>query len=134
MNRKRLIRFVLLPLATGTLCYLFSGHNALSLFPLKENEFFRMTVQHLPDALWNFSLVSLLLLIWKNAISAASIPFIVCGFFSGCVVEFAQLHGLIRGTYDPLDIFISLAAALLALLLLKPSLNFLSEKAVAGKA
>lgn len=134
MNRKRLIRFVLLPLAAGTLCYLFSADNPLSRFPLKGNEFFRMIVQHLPDALWNFSLVSLLLLIWKNEISAASLPFILCGFFSGSIVEFAQLHEWIRGTYDPFDIFVSLTAASLALLLLRPSVNFLSEKTTTEKA
>lgn len=134
MNRKRLIRFVLLPLAAGTLCYLFSAGNPLSLFPLKGNEFFRMIVQHFPDALWNFSLVSLLLLVWKNEISAASLPFIVCGFFSGSIVEFAQLHEWVHGTYDPFDIFVSLTAASLALLLLKPSVNFLSEKTTPAKA
>jgi hypothetical protein len=70
-------------------------------------------VYNLPDALWSFSFTYLVLLVWGFKISKTnclwifSVPLICMGY------EIGQFFGIIKGTYDNIDlIFIIIAIVL----------------------
>lgn len=130
MFTKRSSLLITLPLVCGLLLYFFSGHTHLAFFPLLDsNAIARWLVQHLPDALWTFSLTSLLLFIWKNELTGLSLPFILAGIFSGLIFEMLQKFGVMKGTFDVADIVVSIAAGILAVLFSKTKFHFKNHPA-----
>lgn len=78
----------------------------------------------LPDGLWLFSYVCLMLYIWKNSVTIQNlfwisiIPVIALGS------EIAQLFGLMQGTFDLMDLLLYMLGGVLPLLIFKNSINY----------
>lgn len=78
----------------------------------------------LPDGLWLFSYVCLMLYIWKNSITIQNlfwisiIPVIAVGS------EIAQYFGLLKGTFDFTDLLLYILGGVLPLLIFKNSINY----------
>lgn len=78
----------------------------------------------LPDGLWLFSYVCLMLYIWKNSVTIQNlfwisiIPVIAVGS------EIAQLFGLVLGTFDLMDLLLYMLGGVLPLLIFKNSINY----------
>ena len=67
----------------------------------------------LPDGLWVFSYVSLILALWNNCITLKSLPWIISIPLLAVSSEIGQRFGFIAGVYDNLDfLFYSLGGAL----------------------
>lgn len=65
----------------------------------------------LPDALWLYSFTSIYLILWNNQINY----WLIIPFFFGCFVEIAQALKIFEGTYDPIDLILSLIAFILSI-------------------
>ena len=63
----------------------------------------------LPDALWLYALIFAL-----GWVQPGRVRWLVAGVALGAGVELAQLVGVVGGTFDPVDLVLSLAAAALA--------------------
>lgn len=78
----------------------------------------------LPDGLWIFSYVCLMLSIWKGAISTRNIFWISIISLVAIGSEIAQLSGLVQGTFDFSDVLLYFIGSLLPLILYKNSINY----------
>ncbi len=58
----------------------------------------------LPDGLWVFSYISLMLLIWKNKINQENIVYIFSLPLIAILSEIGQLFKIVPGTFDTIDI------------------------------
>lgn len=58
----------------------------------------------LPDGLWIFSYISLMLFIWQNSISKKNIIWILIIPFLAIGSEIGQLLGFVSGTFDYIDL------------------------------
>lgn len=65
----------------------------------------------LPDALWVYSFSSIYLILWKNQINY----WLIFPLYFGCLFEIAQALKLFEGTYDPIDLSLSLIAFILSI-------------------
>jgi hypothetical protein len=71
----------------------------------------------LPDALWVYSLTSIMAFIWQNSQSAFKAFWMSSGLLLAFAFELGQLAGVIPGTFDVLDLTGAALAASLALFL-----------------
>ncbi len=77
----------------------------------------------LPDGLWIFSYISLILYVWNNTISKHSVfwifivPVLALGF------EFGQLFNIVPGTFDIIDIVFYIIGIFLPLYIFNKSIN-----------
>lgn len=78
----------------------------------------------LPDGLWLFSYVCLMLYIWKNTITVQNLFWI--SIIPGIAIasEVAQCFGILQGTFDPMDLLLYILGFILPLLIFKNSINY----------
>jgi hypothetical protein len=81
----------------------------------------------LPDGLWLFSYLSILLAVWKNTISKHNIHWILLVPTIAVFIEFGQLFSIVSGTFDILDLTFYLVGAVL------PILIFTNSKTIKSK-
>src|SRR5690606_24761044 len=77
----------------------------------------------LPDGLWIFSYVSLMLIIWQNSISLKNIFWILILPFLAISSELGQLFGVIIGTFDFMDLLLYISGMILPLIIFTRSIN-----------
>lgn len=121
-----------LPLMLGGLIYLTYRTDALLMFDWFDKigisdfiDFLRSTEQiqnliipdwikfSLPDALWLFSFTYTLLILWDFKINRQSAFWLFIVPTIGLFSEIGQLIGVIRGTFDKLDLMLLLTATIL---------------------
>ncbi|MEZ4809396.1 MAG: hypothetical protein R2819_03475 [Allomuricauda sp.] len=120
--KKQLIFGHLIPLLIGGLIYTLFRAPTVKMFAWYENLGFRQTIDELrkgtiqlndgianwilfslPDGLWIFSYVSLILLIWKNSISRNSIIWVLLIPILAVCSEIGQCFNLVPGVFDLID-------------------------------
>lgn len=80
------------------------------------NALMYVTVYAAPDGIWVFSFTYVMVLIWGLAdCRILKHAFICMPLIIAASSELMQLYGLVRGTYDPLDLSSYILGALLAL-------------------
>ncbi len=67
-------------------------------------ENYKIIIHTLPGGLWVYSYITFLLLIWENEINCNNILYFVLIPAAAVSSEFLQLAGIIKGTFDILDI------------------------------
>ena len=67
----------------------------------------------LPDALWAFALINLVLIIWDYTITVNSAIWILISVLIILLSEFGQLFQILKGTFDINDLIIMLIASTL---------------------
>lgn len=77
----------------------------------------------LPDGLWIFSYVSLMLFIWNNTVSLKNLFWILIIPFLAISSEIGQGPGLIPGTFDFADLLLYIFGMTLPFLLFNKSIN-----------
>ena len=73
----------------------------------------------LPDGLWMYSFTSVFLLIWKDQIDEGKY-WLLIPLISGCFVEIGQGLKLLKGTFDPIDLILSLLAFIFSIIIINP--------------
>lgn len=73
------------------------------------------TYYSLPDGLWVYSFTSALIILWNNKFKIAKF-WLLIPLFSGAIIEVAQGLKIIRGTFDILDLTLSIVASLLSII------------------
>lgn len=58
----------------------------------------------LPDGLWIFSYISLMLLFWENEVNRKNLFWIFIVPLTAITSEFGQILSIVPGTFDPLDL------------------------------
>ena len=125
--KKQLIFGSILTLITGGMIYILFRTSSLKMFSWYQiigldeltNELRKFTFQFadkipewilfsLPDGLWIFSYVSLMLFIWKNSVSIKNIFWISIIPILAIGSEIGQLFGLVSGTFDFVDLLLYL--------------------------
>lgn len=125
--KKQLIFGGILTLITGGMIYILFRTSSLKMFSWYQiigldeltNELRKFTFQFadkipewilfsLPDGLWIFSYVSLMLFIWKNSVSIKNIFWISIIPILAIGSEIGQLFGLVSGTFDFVDLLLYL--------------------------
>lgn len=82
----------------------------------------------LPDGLWVFSYVSLILLLWGNKLSSFNIIWIFLMPIFAIASEVGQLLSLIPGTFDIIDLIFYILGTIIPLIIYnKQSLNIKLE-------
>ena len=81
----------------------------------------------LPDGLWLFSYLSILLVVWDNVISKHNIHWLLLVPTIAIVSEIGQLFGIIPGTFDIVDLTFYLGGTIL------PILIFTNSKTIKSK-
>ena len=81
----------------------------------------------LPDGLWIFSYVCLILLIWKNSVSFKNIFWLLIIPILAIGSELGQLFGLIIGTFDLTDLLLYILGIALPFIFFKQSINFKTQ-------
>lgn len=71
---------------------------------LYNTENIKIVIHTLPGGLWVYSYITFLLLIWGNEINCNNILYFILIPAAAVLSEFLQLAGIIRGTFDILDI------------------------------
>jgi hypothetical protein len=82
----------------------------------------------LPDGLWLFSYVSLILIFWKNKINRKNIFWILFLPFLAIFSEIAQFFNLLSGTFDAVDLLFYLFGTLLPIYMYTNSIIFKTKK------
>jgi hypothetical protein len=70
-------------------------------------------IYSLPDALWMFSLVLVILMIWNFQLNRQSISWIAIAVFTGILFEIFQMFHFLPGTFDVTDLLLMLISAIL---------------------
>ena len=73
------------------------------------------TYYSLPDGLWVYSFTSALLILWDNKFKIAKF-WLLIPLFSGVIIDVTQGLKIIRGTFDILDLTLSIVASLLSII------------------
>lgn len=81
----------------------------------------------LPDGLWIFSYLSVLLVVWDNVISKYNIHWLLLLPIIAIVSEIGQLFGIIPGTFDIFDLTFYIGGTIL------PILIFTNPKTIKSK-
>ncbi|WP_290847049.1 hypothetical protein [Flavobacterium sp.] len=81
------------------------------------------TIYSLPDGLWSFSYVCLLLCLWKHEIGTAALFWILLAPFLAILSEFGQLFHIVPGTFDLVDILLYLTGSILPFLIFRNNSN-----------
>jgi hypothetical protein len=77
----------------------------------------------LPDGLWIFSYVTLILVIWQNTVSIKNIFWILVIPILAIGSEVGQLFGLIIGTFDFVDLLLYILGMTLPFIIYSKSIN-----------
>jgi hypothetical protein len=140
--KKQLIFGSFLTLLVGGLIYILFRTSTLKMFSWYEtiglgeltNVMRKMTFQFsdkipewilfsLPDGLWIFSYVSLMLFIWQNSVSIKNIFWISIIPILAIGSELGQLFGLVIGTFDIADLLFYIFGMTLPFILFTKSIN-----------
>lgn len=78
----------------------------------------------LPDGLWTFSYVCLMLYIWKNEISKQNLIWITLIPLIAIFSEIAQIFHLIKGTFDINDLIFYILGLTLPFIIFKNNSNY----------
>jgi len=78
----------------------------------------------LPDGLWLFSYLSLMLYIWKNKIDGSNLGWLCAVPVLAIASEFGQFTGVVPGTFDVADVLMYLAASVLPFVIYRKSITF----------
>lgn len=131
MNRQWLaILLALLSLVFGFLLYSITRSDNIPLLQWLSgfNEgrllhFFQQSIQNedmpawviysLPDALWMFSMVLVILMIWNFQLNRHSLQWIILAVFAGILFEISQKYHFVPGTFDVIDLIFILISAIL---------------------
>lgn len=101
----------------------------LRLFTLPLSEFFpNWFLYSLPDGLWLFSCISILLVIWNNTISSQNIYWLILIPSISIISEIGQYFLIFPGTFDIFDLIFYIGGSFLPLLIFtnSKSINFKS--------
>lgn len=108
-------------MAVGLLMYLLFrpvGHEFLMSLGLTEPVTFKQLPQwvvgSLPDGLWMFSALLAILGVWNLRINTNSLTWMVGVVLIGFGIELGQIHGIVAGFYDPMDLFLMFLGVLAA--------------------
>jgi hypothetical protein len=71
----------------------------------------------LPDALWNFSFMSIILLIWRNQVNKENCFWVFIMPLISIFSEVGQLLNIIPGTFDLMDLIFYVSGATLPVLI-----------------
>tara|TARA_B100001939_G_scaffold172312_1_gene148506 strand:+ start:6960 stop:7409 length:450 start_codon:yes stop_codon:yes gene_type:complete len=83
----------------------------------------------LPDGLWMFSYISILLVIWNNKVNKNNIYWILVVPIVAILCEFGQLFKFIPGTFDKFDIIFYILGVFIPILIYTNFIkNFKNEK------
>jgi len=134
--------FVLAPLFTGGIIYILFRSDKLLMFHwfkiigaerliyyLRGNDIIRTInipnwVRYsLPDGLWIFSYVSLIIIIWGHKYCTTNIFWIFILPIIAIFSELGQVIGFVPGTFDPCDLFIYIFSTLLPIMLFRYIFN-----------
>ena len=77
----------------------------------------------LPDGLWIFSYISLMLYVWNNTISKHSVFWIFIVPVLTLMFEIGQLFNIVPGTFDIIDIVFYIIGILLLIYFFNKSIN-----------
>ena len=132
--KKQIVVGHFLTLFVGCLIYLFFRDDTLKMFiwfdsahlslPLSEirattlplsKHFPDWVLYSLPDGLWLFSFLTILMAFWNNIISIQNIFWLCSAPLVALTTEFGQLFCLVPGTFDPIDVIFYLAGTYLPL-------------------
>ena len=141
MKAKQLLFGHFLTLCFGSIIYLFLRTTGLKMFhwfdaigilkPLLEirqdlipaRKFPEWFLFALPDGLWTFSYMSLILFIWKNTICKQNMIWLACIPFAAISSEALQFLKLIPGTYDNMDLIMYLLGTGLPFIIYKKTIT-----------
>jgi hypothetical protein len=133
-TKNRIIFQVITPLLIGGLIYIFFRADSLLMFRWFDtlgltkiiSSCRQFTVGHfhlptwilfsLPDALWIFAFINLMLLIWQDRFSINSIFWLLIAPTIGIFSEVGQVVHIIPGTFDIIDLTLILTASTLPFL------------------
>lgn len=110
---------VLIPLFSGVMLYwAFRGISIVRLPPIiqSHNAVVAIMAYNVPDGLWLYSLLQALRSVWNAALFSKGLPWLCIAIAGAFLSEVAQLHRMIPGTYDALDIVVYTLAALVFIL------------------
>tara|TARA_X000000368_G_C22650404_1_gene545031 strand:- start:132 stop:539 length:408 start_codon:yes stop_codon:yes gene_type:complete len=128
-NLRYFVLQVLFPLLIGLLIYIFREKIPSDLeFLLVKNNSIRLPeiiLFHLSDALWAYSLTSMLVLIRINDIIRYRVLSVLMSIFIMVFFEFSQLINICPGTFDILDIFFMFVSVLIFIII---NLQLLTKK------
>tara|TARA_B100001564_G_scaffold285015_1_gene247863 strand:+ start:332 stop:778 length:447 start_codon:yes stop_codon:yes gene_type:complete len=82
----------------------------------------------LPDGLWLFSYLSVLLAVWDNTISKNNIHWILLVPAIAVLTELGQLFLVVPGTFDKLDIIFYILSTIIPILIFTSSKTIKYEK------
>jgi len=74
-------------------------------------------IYSLPDALWMFALILLIVTIWNFTLSKPCIIWIIISFLTGILFEILQKPKFIIGTFDYIDLIFIIVASIFPILL-----------------
>ncbi len=74
-------------------------------------------IYSLPDALWMFALILLVVTIWNFTLSKSCIIWIIISFLTGILFEILQKPRFIKGTFDYIDLIFIIVASIFPILL-----------------
>lgn len=125
-----IILLVVLPVFLGGIIYIVFRSEKLIMFKwfetfglneliniLRQNSVYNLPdwiKYNLPDALWLFSLTSILIIIWKREINKTNFIYVLLPLIIGICWEFGQYLGIIQGTFDIKDLVFYIAASFIA--------------------
>lgn len=76
-----------------------------------------------PDGMWIFSYVTLILAIWKNCITRENIFWLIVIPLVAVLSEFGQMAGIIPGTFDIIDVLLYVLGFLLPIFIFKKEIT-----------
>jgi hypothetical protein len=77
----------------------------------------------LPDGLWLFSYVSLVLYLWKNELKSENIFWVFSVPLISIISELGQIFKIIPGTFDIIDLLMYLLGTILPFIIYKKSIT-----------
>ena len=119
---------IILPLVIGGIIYILFRSDTILLnriFGLKIianidslNPIAKILIFSFPNALWTYSLTSLLIVIWKGSLKIEAIKWYFVGILFPILIEFGQLAGFIIGTFDYFDLIFIVVAFIFSIYIL----------------
>lgn len=83
----------------------------------------KIIIYSLPDGLWTFALINLILIIWKYSINRYSFVWLLTAVFISLIFELAQLASYVKGTFDYNDLLFIIIAILSSFILNKKQIK-----------
>jgi hypothetical protein len=132
----KVISHVFLPLAVGSLIYLFRCNDVIAVKIIDQIFLYMKSgylvdcqkpisdawiLYSLPDGLWLYALTSAMLIIWGHY-DRKSIIWIISGLLIALISEVLQYTNSIPGTFDPVDVIFYMLAFVLSNLFLSAKL------------